>query len=66
VTDSIWIGEFKNDSCSIRIDILFNKNSESKDNMTGQGTITGMISDKSFKEDIFVVMEKLDNKIKNK
>jgi hypothetical protein len=66
VTDSIWVGEFKNDSCSIRIDILFNKNSKIMSNITGHGIITGMINDKSFKEDIFVVMEMPDSKMESR
>lgn len=66
IKDSTWVREFQNDSCRIKLVLRLDKKSKFLNTIIGNGNIRGMINDKSFKEDIFVVMEKLDTKMENR
>lgn len=57
IKDSTLVKEFQNDSCRIKLLLSLDKKSKFLNTITGNGNIRGMINDKPFKEDIFVVME---------
>jgi hypothetical protein len=57
IKDSIWLREFQNDCCRIKLVLHLDKKSKFLNSITGNGNIRGMINDKLLYEDIFIVCE---------